>query len=147
MNWGVVSLVVMAVCSVVQAVILIGLAISGRRLASRLQVLQDRVDREIRPTIDSLSRIARNLAEVSDTAVLQARRIDELLADTVEKIEETTSTLRRVILRPLAPLVDIVAFLKGVRRGLEVYYRLRGFERQRHAPARRHAEDDEHLFI
>ena len=41
------------------------------------------------------------------------------------------------LVRPgLGPLVDLAAFLKGVRRGLEVYQQLRGFERGNRAPAR-----------
>jgi len=146
-TWGVVFLGAIALSSIVQAVFLIGLARGGQRLARRLDELQDRVDREIRPALDNLGRITRNLSEVSDLVVIQARRVDDLLADTVDKIEETTSTLRRVILRPLGPLVDVVAFLKGVRRALEVYHQLRGFDRREGGVGRRYSDDDEHLFI
>lgn len=145
-SWGVVFLGVIALSSVVQAVFLIGLARSGRRLARRLDELQDRIDREIKPNLDHLSRMTRNLAEVSDYAVLQARRVDDLLADTFEKIEQTTSMIRQIILRPLGPLLDIAAFFKGVRKGLEVYQQLRGLDPGRRA-SRRYAEEDEHLFI
>jgi len=144
-TWGLVFLGVIALGSVVQAAFLLGLAMQGRRVARRLDELQERVDREIRPSLDNLQRMSRNLADVSDLAVLQVRRFDGLLADTVEKVEETTSLMRKVILRPLGPLVDIAAFLKGVRRGLEVYQQLRGFDR--HERARRYDDADEHLFI
>ena len=147
-TWGVVFLGVIALGSLVQAGFLIGLTMQGRRLARRLDALQDRVEREVRPSLDSLARVTRNLAEVSDLAVLQVRRFDGMLADTVEKIEETTTLMRRVILRPLGPLVDIAAFLKGIRRGLEVYHQLRGFDRRERGAARRYDDDaDEHLFI
>lgn len=147
-TWGLAFLGIIALGSVVQAAFLVGLAMQGRRVARRLDELQERVDREIRPSLDNLQRVTRNLADVSDLAVLQVRRFDGLLADTVEKVEETTSLMRKVILRPLGPLVDIAAFLKGVRRGLEVYQQLRGFDRhERAAAARRYDADDEHLFI
>lgn len=146
-TWGIVFLGVIALSSVVQAVFLIGLARGGQRLARRLDELQDRIDREIRPALENLGRITRNMSEVSDLVVLQARRVDDFLADTVEKIEETTSTLRRVVLRPLGPLVDIAAFFKGIRRGLEVYHQLRGFDRREQGADRRYSDDDEHLFI
>jgi len=43
---------------------------------------------------------------------------------------------------------DVTAFLKGIRRGVEVYYKLRGLEKSRHRPPpRRVADEDEHLFI
>lgn len=145
--WGLVFLGIIALGSVVQAAFLVGLAMQGKRVARRLDELQDRIDREIRPGLENLQRVTRNLADVSDLAVLQVRRFDGLLADTVDKIEDATSLIRKVVLRPLGPLVDIAAFLKGIRRGLEVYQQLRGFDRHDRAADRRYDADDEHLFI
>jgi hypothetical protein len=146
-SWAVLFLGVIALSSLVQAVFLIGLAVGGRRLARRLDEIQKGIDREIRPTLDNLSRITRNLAEIADLATLQARRVDDVLADTVDKIEEATDMIRRVILRPLGPLVDVAAFLKGLRRGVQVYRKLRGLESQGRGSSRRNADEDEHLFI
>jgi hypothetical protein len=146
-GWVVAFLGIMAVSSVVQAVFLIGLGIQGRRLSARLDGLQDRLEREIRPALEQVRRVAQNLGEISDTAVLQARRLDGLLSDTIEKIEDATTTVHRMLLRPLGPLVDIMAFLKGIRRGLDVYRQLRGLETPGRPLSRRGAEDDEHLFI
>jgi hypothetical protein len=146
-SWAVLFLGVIALSSLVQAVFLIGLAVGGRRLARRLDEMQKGIDREIRPTLDNLSRITRNLAEIADLATLQARRVDDVLADTVDKIEEATDMIRRVILRPLGPLVDAAAFLKGLRRGVQVYRKLRGLESQGRGSSRRNADEDEHLFI
>jgi len=143
---GVTFLGVIALASVVQAGFIVGLMIYGRRLAQRLDELQQRLDREIRPTFENLSRITRNLSEVSDLAVLQARRVDDLLADTVGKIEEAMELVRRVIIRPLGPLAEITAFFKGIRRGLDVFHQLRGQDNQGRGSSRRYVED-EHLFI
>jgi len=145
-SWGVVFLGIIAVASVVQSAFLIGLALEGKKLSRRVADIQDRIEREIKPSLDNVSRVTRNLAEVSDLAVLQARRVDGLLADTIEKVEETTTLIRKVVLKPIGPLVDLAAFLKGLRRGLEVYQQLRGFER-RERVARGFDDDDEHLFI
>ena len=149
-TWVVVFLGVIALSSIVQAGFLIGLMIGGRRVARRVDALSDRIDREIHPALDNLSRITRNVAEVTDLVTLQARRIDDVLADTIEKIEDTTDTIRRVIVKPLGPLVDIAAFFKGIRRGLAVYSQLGGLEGQgRVRPGRRRhtTDEDEHLFI
>jgi len=144
-SWGVVFLGVIAFSTAVQAVVLVRLARGGERLARRFDELQTRVDREIRPSLENLSRVSRNLAEFTDLAVLQARRVDGLIGDTVEKIEETTNLLRRAVVRPLRPFMDVVAFLKGVRRGLQVFRQLRNFE-NKERDGRRYT-DDEHLFI
>ena len=97
-----------------------------------------------------MTRVSRAAAEIADLATLQARRIDLLLADTVEKIEETTGVIQQLVIRPLKPVGAIVAFLRGVQRGMEVYLQLgRGAHvaHRAHKPRRSHTEDDEHLFI
>jgi hypothetical protein len=137
---------VIALSSLVQAAFLVGLARGGRRMARRLDELQERIDGEIRPALQSITRISRNLAEISDIATLQARRLDEVVTDTLEKVQETTNLVRHAVLRPLGPLMDVAALLKGLRRGLDVYRQIRGLEAQRRGSTRRYAED-EHLFI
>jgi hypothetical protein len=148
--WGVFFLGVIALASVVQAGFLIGLVIYGRRLAQRVDALQVRLDREISPALENFNRVSRAAAEIADLATLQARRLDLVLADTIEKIEETTATVQQFVLRPLKPIGGIVAFLKGLQRGMEVYLQ---FDRggppvhRAHPRRRAHGEDDEHLFI
>jgi hypothetical protein len=56
--------------------------------------------------------------------------------------------VRSFVVRPLGPQADVMAFVKGLRRGVDVYRELSGHERQSRAvPQRGPAEDDEHLFI
>lgn len=148
--WGVFFLGVIALASVVQAGFLIGLVIYGRRLAQRVDALQLKLDREISPALESFNRVGRAAAEIADLATLHARRLDLVLADTIEKIEETTATVQQFVVRPLKPIGGIVAFLKGLQRGMEVFFQFdRGGPPQpRPHPRRRaHGEDDEHLFI
>ncbi len=143
-SWGVVFLGVIALASIVQAGFLIGLVVYGRRIARRVDALQVRLDREISPALENFNRVSRAAAEIADLATLQARRIDLLLADTIEKIEETTNVVQQLVVKPLKPIGGIVAFLKGLQRGMEVYLQLgRGIPHRR----RGHGEDDEHLFI
>jgi hypothetical protein len=144
---GVWFLGVIAVASLVQAGFLVALAVGGLKLMKRVDELQSRLDREIRPAFEHLARVTRNLAEVSDLATLQARRIDYFLADTVDKLEDLTANIRSLVVRPLGPLADIMAFVKGLRRGVDVYREMSGEPRGRAIPRRGQAEDDEHLFI
>ena len=149
-SWGVFFLGVIALASVVQAGFLIGLVVYGRRLANRVDALQVRLDREISPALENFNRVSRAAAEIADLATLQARRVDLVLADTIEKIEETTATVQRLVVRPLKPIGGIVAFLKGLQRGMDVYFQFdRGAPRDHrpHPRRRGHGEDDEHLFI
>ena len=149
-SWGVFFLGLIALASIVQAGFLIGLVVYGRRLAHRVDALQVRLDREISPALENFNRVSRAAAEIADLATLQARRLDLVLADTVDKIEETTATVQRLVVWPFKPIGGIVAFLKGLQRGMEVYFQFdrSGPPEPRPHPRRRsRGEDDEHLFI
>jgi hypothetical protein len=148
-SWGVFFLGLIAFSSLVQAGFLIGLALAGRRLARRVDELSLRLDREIKPALENVTRVTRAAAEIADLATLQARRMDLLLADTVDKIEETTGLIQQFVVRPLKPIGGILALLRGLQRGLEVYMQLGRRAPGPPLPHRRrgHGEDDEHLFI
>jgi hypothetical protein len=143
---GLVFLGVIALASLVQGAFLVGLALGGLRLARRVGELQKSVETEIRPAFDDVSRLAQNLAAVSEIATGQAHRLEALVAQTVSRVEHAHSQVRTAIDHPLGPFRDVGAILKGFRRGLEVYQRLGGLNAQRQGASRRYAED-EHLFI
>jgi hypothetical protein len=142
----VVFLGVIALSSVVQAVFLIGLTIEGKKLGRRLEDMERRFEAEIRPAIQNLSRLSRNMADVSELMTSQARRIDLFMSDTVDRLDEASNALRQVMLKPVGTLMDITALLKGFRKGLEIYRRLGGLDSERKGGPRRYP-DDEHLFI
>jgi hypothetical protein len=143
---GLVFLGVIALASLVQGAFLVGLALGGLRLARRMGEIQRSVETEIRPAIDDVSRLARNLASVSEIATGQARRLEALVAGTVTRVEGARSQVRSAVGPPLESLRDMGAIVKGVRRGLDVYHRLGGMAARRQGASRRYA-GDEHLFI
>jgi threonine synthase len=130
----------------VQATFLIVLGRGLARLAGRVERLQDTLDREIRPSLAAVNRISGNAAEISDLAAAEVRRVDGLLADTVSKVEETTSIIQNVVLKPFGSFGTILALLKGIQRGVEVYTRLSRAEGNGRGQSRTYG-DDEHLFI
>jgi ElaB/YqjD/DUF883 family membrane-anchored ribosome-binding protein len=143
---GVVFLGVIALSSLIQGALLLMLARGGLRLTRRIQDLQTRIEREVKPILDDVNAVSRNVAQVSDLASAQVHRIQDVIAETTRKIEDTREEIKAVLAHPVAALGDAVAFLKGVRRGLEVYRQLGGFEAHTKGSTRRYA-DDEHLFI
>jgi hypothetical protein len=143
---GVVFLGVIALSSLVQALFLIGLAREGRNVARRLDEIERKFETELTPSLRNLARLSQNLADVSDMANAQSRRVDAFMADTIDKLEDATGMLRQVMMRPMSTLMDISALLKGIRKGVEIYRRLGGMESEHRGGARRYA-DDEHLFI
>lgn len=144
---GLIFLGVIALASLVQGAFLVGLALGGLRIARRVGEIQKSVESEIRPAVDDVSRLAQNLASVSEIATQQAQRLEALVVHTVTRVEDARSQVRRAVARPATDsLRDVTAILKGVRRGLDVYQRLGGLSAQRQGASRRYAED-EHLFI
>jgi hypothetical protein len=143
---GLVFLGVIALASLVQGAFLVALALGGMRIAKRMVEIQKTVESEIRPAIDDVGRLARNLASVSQMATEQAERLETVVAHTVTRVEGVRSHVRETVGRPLDSFGDLGAILKGVRRGFDVYQRLGGLSAQRQGSTRRYAED-EHLFI
>jgi hypothetical protein len=150
-TWGVVFLGIIALSSLVQGVFLVALLVFGRRAARRLDSVHTRIDREITPALENLSRATRSAAEIADIGALQARRLDLLLADTADKVEHTTSAIEHFVTRPLKPLGGVMALVRGVQKGIEVFFGDDGAERAPRPSPRRAkgapGDDDEHLFI
>src|SRR5437899_2675118 len=127
---------VVALGSLLQGAFLIAVALAGLRVGRRLQELRDRTDRELRPSIDSLNRITRNLADVPDLVARQGERVDETLAGAAARLDATGEELRRAAAGLMAPLQAASAVVKGFRRGLVVYQQLGGMEAQGRGAAR-----------
>jgi hypothetical protein len=137
---------VIALGSLLQGAFLIAVALTGRRVGRRLEQLRHRADLGLRPSIDNLTRVTRNLAEVSDLAARQGRRVDDTLAQAAAKLDRTGEELRQAAVDLMAPLQRASAVVKGLRRGFVVYQQLGGLEAQGRGSARQY-RDDEHLFI
>jgi hypothetical protein len=148
-GWGLFFLGVIALGSLAQTAFLVFLAINGKRLAARVDAISQRFEKELRPSLENLARVTRDLSEITEIGRQQTRRIDATLSDTLDKIEGFTGGLQRLVADPLSPFVRIAAFVKGVRRGMEVWGQLRGHDRRSRPPSRRYSgeSDDEHLFI
>ena len=137
---------VIALGSFIQALVIIGIALGGLRVARRVQEMQANVDRELRPALQSLSRVAENAGEVATVVSAQARRVEELAGLTMERLELAREQVRGRVSRPMSSLADVGALLKGFRRGLSVYRQLGGLQEQAGGTRRRY-RDDEHMFI
>ena len=145
-SWGTILLGVIALGSLIQALVIIGVALGGLRVARRVQDMQVKVDRELRPALESLNRVAHNATEVAAVVNTQARRVEDMVGLTLERLELARAQVRGRVARPVSSLADVGALLKGFRRGLSVYRQLGGLEEQAGGGPRRY-RDDEHLFI
>ena len=123
---GLVILGVIALASVLQAVGLVIVAWEGARMFRRLDAFAERMGRELRPAVADLERASENFGEVSDLAAVQARRLDTVVSEAIERIERATDVLRDVILPAAGRLVTAAAAFRGLRKGLQILRRRRG---------------------
>src|SRR5262245_29696274 len=98
---GVVFLGLIALSSLVQGGLLLMLARDGLKLGRRIQDLQARIEREVKPILDDVNAVSRNVSQVSDLAAAEARRIQDVIAETARKVEETRDEIRAVLAHPV----------------------------------------------
>jgi len=82
------------------------------------------------------------MADVSDRLRLQVIRLDQLVSNTVARVEETTELVQNNIVKPVR---ELSAILAGVRTGVEYLLRRNRSRAGRPSPDR--ATQEEELFI
>jgi hypothetical protein len=136
----VVFLAVIAVSSLLQAVAAIGAAIAARKLEQRVDEIEGRFERDLRPALASVARIVETAAAVSDKAAAQARRVDTAVAGATERVNDAVSrvargvqetvvgslekvedTVGRRVRKVSRPFARAAAIMEGFRRGVIVW--------------------------
>jgi hypothetical protein len=138
-TWATVFLGVIAAATLMTAVLQVVLLVAGFSLVRRISRFVDFVETEVKPIIGHIDSIARDASRAAGLALAQVERADQLLADTIQRIEHTLSTVQSLI---IGALREGNALMMGFRA---VMAAVRGFQRRQ--TSRRRAEDDEALFI
>jgi hypothetical protein len=136
-NWDSVFLGAIAAATLVMALVQIGAAVTGARLARRLEQLADEVHREIRPLVARATEVADEARRAAALAGQQVERVDRLLYDVSQRVTDTAEVLQRTV---VGPIREGSAILAGLKAGFEA---LRGVRSSRSA----RVEDDDALFI
>jgi len=138
-TWATVFLGVIAVATLITAVLQVVLLVAGVSLVRRISRFVDFVEIEVKPIIGHIDAIARDASRAASLALAQVERADQLLSDTILRFEQTLSTVQSLI---VGALREGNALMMGFRA---VMAAVRGFQRRQ--SSRRRAEDDEALFI
>lgn len=110
------------------------LLVEGRE---RLSVFSANLNEISQLTKNQMTRLDGFLQDASERAQLQILRLDQLVGDTMTRLETTSDAIQRSVLGPLREISAIVA---GVRASLEFLFR------RNRKPVER-ATQDEELFI
>lgn len=138
-GWSEVFLGVIAVATLVMAVVQVGLVIGLLRTSRQARQILQTVQQDVRPLIARVATIADEASRTAALATVQAEKVDRLLTDLARRVDETSAVVQKAIVIPAREGVALVA---GLRAGLAA---LRGFRglRERH----RHGEEEDPLFI
>jgi uncharacterized protein YoxC len=112
MQDAVVPLWVMATVSVLEALVLIGLAIGGFRLYKRaMQTVSELETRQIAPLREQVEDILGNVRTITARVNHETERVDHAIHTTIDRVDETAERVRHSVR-------DRVAHASGVVRGI-----------------------------
>ncbi len=130
-----------ALATVVMAVVQIGFIVVVARLARRVDRLSGQIERDMGPLADRLKRVADNLQQATSLAAVQVERVDRLLSSAARRADETLALVQGAVVGPLREGLAVVAAIRGV---VGAFKSFRGGDRGR--PAARF-DDEDPLFI
>ena len=119
-DWSVLFLAIIAIATLVMALIQVGAIIAVLRLARQAQEIVVSVQRDVQPLLAKVNAIADEASKTATLATAQAQKIDKLVTDLSRKADETSSLVQHAIMTPAREGMAVVAGLKaalGVFRG------------------------------
>jgi hypothetical protein len=140
MSRGEVFLGVIAVATLVMALVQVSVIIYGWMLARKVARIVTDIEREMTSIMQSLNAMARDAARATALAAGQVERVDKLFADLSLRVEQTAATVQRAI---IAPLREGAAVMAGVRAAVAVLKELT----KRSGSSGARSEEEDALFI
>lgn len=138
-DWSDLFLGIIALATLVLAVIQVGAIIFAARLGRQLRDLMTSVQQDVRPLAAKAAGIAEDASRTAALAREQAEKIDRLVNDLSARVDQTAAVVQEAIVTPAREGLAVVAAIKA---GLGVLRSVRDYR----APTRR-AEDEDALFI
>jgi type II secretory pathway component PulJ len=130
---------VIAVATLVMALIQVGAIVFAARLGLQLRQLMTTMHQEIRPLVERANGIAEEASRTAALATQQAQKIDRLVTDLTRRVDETSAVIQEAIVTPAREGLALVA---GLKAGLAALRGLRDFRGRT-----RRVEDEDALFI
>ena len=146
-EWSGAFLAIIAVATLIMALIQVGAIIAVLRLARQAQEVVVAVQRDVKPLLadvkpllDKVNTIADQASSTASLATAQAQKIDKLVTDLTRRVDETSALVQQAIVMPAREGMAVVA---GLKAALGVF---RGFGDFR-GRTRRPVDEEDPLFI
>jgi hypothetical protein len=130
---------IIAFATLATAIVQIGVLVAAGLLVRRAQRLVVQIEHDIRPIFEHVNAIARDASRMASLATVQVERVDRLVADVIQRLEQTLSALQSLV---TGPLTDGATLFTGVQSILSLIRDLRAGRRRR-----TRADDEDALFI
>jgi methyl-accepting chemotaxis protein len=138
-DWSDIFLGVIALATLVLAVIQVGAILFAARLGLQLRELMASVQQDVRPLAAKAAGIAEDASRTAALAREQAEKIDRLMTDLSHRVDQTAAVVQEAIVTPAREGLAVVAAIKA---GLGVLRSVRDYR-----TTSRRAEDEDALFI
>ncbi len=139
-GWSDLFLGVIAIATLVMALIQVGAMIAALRLARQATQAIQSVHQDVKPLLARAQSIADEASKTVALATAQAQKLDRLITDLSQRVDDTSIVLQDAIITPAREGLAIVAAVKAALTAL------RGV-RELGTRNGRHAEEEDPLFI
>lgn len=108
---------IMAVVSVLEALLLIGVGVGAFLAYRRVMVLVNGIEaRQIAPAMARINAILDNLKHVSETVKQETERVDHAIRTTMDRVDDTADRMRSQVRQKTSRVVGLV---RGARVAIE----------------------------
>lgn len=127
------ALVILAVVSVLEALVVIGIAVGAFIAYRRVMALAaDFEQRHVQPLTARVNGILDDVKGITAKAQLQAERVDQAIAGTLDRVDVTADRMRHTVMGQVARVTGVV---RGVRAAIASVLSRNGGSRVARAPA------------
>jgi hypothetical protein len=114
---------IMAVVSVLEALLLIGMGVGGFMLYRKVMTLVEGLEaRQVAPAMARVNAILDDVKDVSAKVKEETVRVDHAIHNTIDRIDDTADRVRSNV---RAKTSVLVGFVRGVRVAIEGFLRTR----------------------
>jgi len=139
-NWSEIFLAVIALATLVMALIQVGAIIAVSRVARDARKTLASVQNDVRPLMAKVHALADEASKTATIATAQAEKVDRLVTDLTRRIDETSVVVQQAVITPAREGMAIVAAIRATLGALRTF---------RHMSPRhgRPTEEEDPLFI
>ena len=135
-------LAIIAVSTLVMAVIqvgaILGALIAARRVQAQVTRVEQRLDQQVQPLIDRINVIGADAARISALAVQQAEKADVAFSSATQRVDQTLAVVQNAVVAPAREGMALAAALRAAVGSIK-----NGVRRRPRAAG----EEDDALFI